>query len=149
MNLNFTFVSLLLTACATPHYPDSPVQGPTDFQPLAPATLAGTSWKVVSVNGHAAFAGGTIRFRDQAFEAHFGCNWITGAYRQDANAFRPSNTNSTEQACVLEPSPPVPVMTYEAWGFAILSQDARVERAGPNVVELNNGRGSIRLEPLP
>ena len=122
-------------------------RGSIVLRPMAAIALAGTSWRVINVNSQPAPADGAIRFRDRTADAFFGCNWGTIAYSQEGNILRPSSVTRTDAGCNLEGTPSVPLMTYEKWGFSILSQDVQIQRAGPEAIELRNGQGSIRLAP--
>jgi heat shock protein HslJ len=55
-------------------------RGWIDLRRLPPVSLAGTNWRVLSVNGQPAPAGGTISLGERGLEAYFGCNSITGTY---------------------------------------------------------------------
>jgi heat shock protein HslJ len=62
------------------------VSPPASLPPGAISTLAGTSWIVVSVNGHSPVAGAaspTLAFDAGTIKGFFGCNQGGGRYRLD------------------------------------------------------------------
>jgi heat shock protein HslJ len=107
--------------------------------------LAGTRWRVVSINGHP--GGGTIFFSPNDFQANFGCNDISGNYRQDGDLFRHSMTRMTEKGCERVPPGPVPLVTYEQWGGNVLTGGGTtISAAGEGRLRLQNAQGVILLE---
>jgi heat shock protein HslJ len=72
-------------------------------RPGVPATIAGTSWRVVSVGGRAPVAGSvpTITFEGARVTGDSGCNFFGGSYQYDAGSGRISfeNLGMTARAC--------------------------------------------------
>ncbi|MDX6573559.1 MAG: putative lipoprotein [Gaiellales bacterium] len=68
-----------------------------------PATLAGTAWRVVSVEGRTPVAGGapTIAFDASKVSGSSGCNFFSGAYRYDgaSGEIGFDNLGMTARAC--------------------------------------------------
>ena len=126
-------LSLALCACAAP--PPPPV-----------ADLAGTSWRVVSVNGRATPAQGDYSMRFETggrVGARFGCNSMGGNYRMVGGTLVVSNLASTLMGC------PEPAMTFESQGGAILGQPMQIAFTSNERMSLSNAAGSIALDPIP
>ena len=117
--------------------------------PLAPsptAQLAGTSWRVVAVNGQATPASGDYAMRFDAgggVGARFGCNAMGGQYRLAGNQLAVSNLTSTLMGC------PGPAATLERQGAAVLGQPMRIGLTSNGQMSLTNSVGSIALDPMP
>jgi heat shock protein HslJ len=117
-------------------------RGSIELRPLAPVRLAGMKWTVPDVNGNAPPAGAAIEFEEQEFEGYFGCNWIGGVYRQEANIFSLGISRDTERGC------DDGIMAFEEQGFFVMrGGDALIERVRPRVIRLSNRRGWLLLEP--
>jgi heat shock protein HslJ len=73
-------------------------------RPGVPATIAGTSWRVVSVGGRTPVAGGvpTVTFEVARVTGSGGCNSFGGSYRYDAGSGRITfeNVAMTAMGCV-------------------------------------------------
>jgi heat shock protein HslJ len=109
---------------------------------LAPHTLAGTSWRVVAVNGAATPTAGdySMRFGSASrFGARFGCNHMGGEYRLTGDTLTAHNIASTLMGC------PEPAATFESQGSAILQQPMRVSFASKERMSLSNDVGTIAL----
>jgi heat shock protein HslJ len=123
-------------------------RGSIELKPLAPRALAGTSWRVVQVNEVAPPDPGqsAVRFGRGEFEAMFGCNSMRGGYRQEGAVLRTLSAAVTERGCELVGHNGVPVLTYEQWGFKILSSGPRVMRVRSDAIRLISPQGSMVLE---
>lgn len=123
-------------------------RGTLGLRPIPPPQLAGSEWTVTSLNGKPPPRAGaaSIRFGTDEYVATFGCNRISGAYRQEGRIFRTQMSRQTERGCVNPDGTDSPAMAYEAIGFAIISRDPRVERVRSNAIELVSELGVIRLE---
>jgi heat shock protein HslJ len=108
--------------------------------------LAGTHWRVVSVNGQP--GGGRIFFSPSDYHGSFGCNAISGEYRQEGDRFLPSVSRMTEKGCLGPAAPgPVPLITYEQWGANVLwGGGVTISAAGEGRIRLQNPKGVILLE---
>ena len=114
-------------------------------------TFGGTRWQVTAINGHATPRSGSfhIKFSRGSFSAQMGCNTASGAYRVEGDFLRPGIGRRTEKACDALYATEFPLMTYERWGFAVLSKPMRMSwRSGRELI-LSNVAGSIELERLP
>ena len=123
----------LLAACAAP--PPPPI-----------ADLAGTNWRVVSVNGRATPAQGDYSMRFESggrVGARFGCNSMGGDYRMVGGTLIVSNLASTLMGC------PDPAMSFEGQGGAILGQPMQVAFTSNERMYLSNAAGAITLDPMP
>ena len=108
------------------------------------ADLAGTSWRVVSVNGRQTPAQGDYSMRFEAngrFGARFGCNSMGGGYRMVGGTLTVSNVASTLMGC------PEPAGSFESQGSAILQQPMQVAFTSNERMGLSNAAGSIALDP--
>ena len=108
---------------------------------IAPATLANTSWSVVSVNGKPVPAGGDyyVQFSDNRLSAKFGCNGMGGAYRLNGDHLSVANLEQTLIGC------PEPAATFEREGSTLLRSNVRVERIGGERMRLVSEAGTIEL----
>ncbi|MDQ3470888.1 MAG: META domain-containing protein [Pseudomonadota bacterium] len=114
--------------------------------PGAPLTeLAGTSWRVVHVNGRPTPATGdySMNFESDRIGARFGCNGMGGRYRLAVDVLTVSDLAQTLMGC------PEPANTFESQGAAVLGQPARIAFASDERMFLSNAAGSIVLEPIP
>lgn len=115
--------------------------------PLAPlANLAGTNWRVVTVNGQATPAQGDYSMsfdRSGGVGARFGCNSMGGKYRMAGGTLVVRDLASTLMGC------PEPAMTFESQGSAVLQQPMQVAFSSNDRMYLSNAAGSITLDPLP
>ncbi len=112
----------------------------------APLTeLAGTSWRVVQVNGRPTPATGdySMQFRSGEVGAKFGCNGMGGRYRLAVDVLTVSDLAQTLMGC------PEPANTFESQGAAVLGQPARIAFASDERMFLSNAAGSIVLQPVP
>ena len=108
------------------------------------ADLAGTDWRVISVNGRQTpSAEYSMRFgADGAFGAKFGCNTMGGNYRLVGATLIVSNLTQTLMGC------PEPAATFESQGSAILSQPMQVAFTSNERMTLSNPAGTIALDPM-
>ena len=108
---------------------------------IAPSTIAGTSWTVVSVNGKAVPGGGDyfVRFGDKTLSAKFGCNSMGGEYSLNGDHLSVRDLQSTLMGC------PEPAATLEREGSALLRSNVRVERIGGERMRLVSEAGTIEL----
>lgn len=125
--------ALALVACAAS--PPPPI-----------ADLAGTGWRVVSVNGRETPAQGdySMRFeRDGRMGARFGCNLMGGRYRMVGGTLTVGDLAQTLMGC------PEPAATFETQGASVLRQPMQVAFTSNERVYLSNEAGSIALDPAP
>lgn len=116
--------------------------------PVAPPgpTLAGTSWRVVAINGQPTPAVGNYSMNFEAggqVGARFGCNSMGGRYRQTGSTLIVSDMATTLMGC------PEPQGTHERLGSAVLGQPMAVSFAGPGQMTLANSAGTLALNRLP
>ena len=116
-------------------------------------TLAGTSWHVAAVNGRQTPGNGpfAVHFQERLFDGRFGCNSAHGSYRVESFTLVPAGVATTEMACddASDGPHPIPLMTWERWGFAVVSRPMRMAWKSGNRLTLANSAGSIELERLP
>ncbi|MBA2771004.1 MAG: META domain-containing protein [Sphingomonas sp.] len=111
--------------------------------------LAGTQWRVLSINDvPPARAGiGSMRFTVSEYRATFGCNDINGGYRLEGVRFLPSLSRMTERGCELVPPTALSVMTYEDWGVNILwGGGVTVTHLKNDQLRFENAKGVILLQ---
>ena len=108
---------------------------------VAPASLAGTNWRVVSVNGRTppATAEYYMQFEQSRVGAKFGCNGMGGSYVQTGNVVRASDVSQTLMGC------PEPSASFEREGSAILNQPMTMSWSGGDLLTLSNAAGRIEL----
>ena len=107
---------------------------------IAAATLAGTSWSVVSVNGKAPLGGENyVRFSETILNAKFGCNMMSGPYRLNGDHLALGGLTQTEMLC------PEPAMAFEREAGALLRSNIRIERIGGERLRLVSEAGTIEL----
>jgi heat shock protein HslJ len=110
--------------------------------PIAAAGLAGTDWRVASINARPTPATGQYFMRFEPNErvgARFGCNSIGGSYLQRGGTVSLRNLAVTRMACG------EPAMTLENIGLGILSQPLIATWHGSDGVTLSNANGRIEL----
>lgn len=109
-------------------------------EPLAPGTLAGTSWTVESVNGQPVPGGPAnfVRFTENRLSARFGCNTLNGRFAQSDITLSTGALAATRMAC--------PDMTAERTATRILAQPVTIVWASGERLTLGNGNGSIVLK---
>lgn len=122
-------LSMAVMACA-PTVPPGPVGG----------SVAGTSWRVVAVNGRQTPRTGEfyMNFEQARFGAKFGCNGMGADYVQRGNVIDAGPVVGTQMAC--------PDMSYETQAHVILEQDMIATWNGPGALRLVNRGGSIDLK---
>ena len=108
---------------------------------IAPNTLAGTSWSVVSVNGRPVTGGGDyyVRFSDKTLSAKFGCNAMGGGYSVNGDHLSVGNLEQTLMGC------PEPAATFEREASALLRSNVRVEKVSGERMRLVSEAGTIEL----
>ncbi len=108
---------------------------------ISPASLAGTSWSVVAVNGRRTPGGADyfLNFGEGGLSAKFGCNSIGGAYRQNGDHVTAPQLQQTLIGC------PEPVASFERDGTAVLRSNMRLERISGERARLVSEAGSIDL----
>jgi heat shock protein HslJ len=117
-------------------------------RPGVPATIAGTSWRVVSVGGRAPVAGGvpTVAFEVARVIGSGGCNTFGGSYRYDADSGQITfeNLGMTAMGCFDGRRNEFETAFSEALVQVVLvSIDAR------GLLTLRGPGGAIVLEPDP
>ena len=108
---------------------------------IATATLGGTSWSVVSVNGRSAPSGADyfIQFSDKTLSAKFGCNSMGGSYRLNGDHLSVGDLQQTLMGC------PEPSATFEREASVLLRGNVRVEKIGGERLRLVSEAGTIEL----
>lgn len=109
---------------------------------IAPNTLAGTSWSVVSVNGRPVRGGGDyyVQFSDKTLSAKFGCNAMGGAYSINGDHLSVDKLEQTLMGC------PEPAATFESEASALLRSNVRVEKIDGSRLRLVSEAGTIELK---
>jgi heat shock protein HslJ len=112
---------------------------------LPPATLAGTSWRIESINGHAV-PGNSDRYR-MAFEANrltgrAGCNRFSGPYSVDSDGFQAGPLMMTRMAC------PGPAMAHERGVAELLRGRVRLSHPDGETLVMRVSAREIRLKRL-
>lgn len=109
---------------------------------IAPNTLAGTNWAVVSVNGRPVPASGDyfVQFAEGRLSAKFGCNGMSGAYQLNGDHLRVGNLEQTLIGC------PEPAATFEREASSLLRSNVRVEKIGGERLRLVSEAGTIELK---
>lgn len=106
---------------------------------VAPASLAGTNWRVAAVNGRPTPAGGPffMQFEGARMSAKLGCNGLGADYEQSANVLDLGPVMGTKMAC--------PDMSFEIQGGTILGQPMTMNWSGGDRLTLSNAAGRIEL----
>ncbi|GAA4006886.1 META domain-containing protein [Sphingomonas humi] len=102
-------------------------------------SIAGTSWLVDSVNGRTV-AGGEryfVRFTNDAMQAKFGCNSISGSARQEGAQLVTGGLAMTRMAC--------PDMRDETEAGRILQSPAQLSWGPDGRLSIDNAAGRIVL----
>ena len=96
-------------------------------------SVAGTSWRVVAVNGRPTPPTDNfyMNFEAERFGAKFGCNGMGGNYQQDGDSILPGPVIGTKIAC--------PDMSFEIAAGQVLSQPLRLIWTGPGDLRLSSG----------
>ena len=120
-----------------PAYGQQGYGAPGEPQGMPIASLTGTNWRVLAINGTRTPASNFyMNFMPDQLGAKFGCNSLSATYTQSGNGVRFGPVAATRMAC--------PDMTFEQQGSQILAQPVTVSGFG-NRVTLSNARGSIDL----
>jgi len=100
---------------------------------VAPASLAGTNWRVAAVNGRPTPPGDQyfMNFEADRFGSKFGCNRMGGGYRQDGNLLIPRPIMGTKMAC--------PDMSFEDAAGVVLSQPLTMLWQDGDRLQLSSG----------
>ncbi len=108
-------------------------------EPLAPGSLANTSWTVDSVNGQAVPAGASnfMRFTEDRLSGRFGCNTVNGRYVVTGETLSAGAIGGTRVTC--------PDMTAEQNATRILAQPITLDWTNGERLTLRNAQGSIVL----
>ena len=108
---------------------------------VAPASLAGTNWRVAAVNGRATPTQGEyfVNFQADRVGAKFGCNSMGGRYEQSANTLVVADMAQTLMGC------PEPQGTLEREGSAVMSRPMTMSWSGGDRLTLSNPAGRIEL----
>ena len=109
---------------------------------IAPNTLAGSNWTVVSVNGKAPPTQSDyhVRFAAKDISAKFGCNSMGGLYSLNGDHLAVRNLAQTAMGC------PEPSATFEREAGVLLRSNIRVERIGGERMRLVSEAGTIELK---
>lgn len=110
---------------------------------LAPATLANTSWEMVSINGRAVPGGERYRveFGTDRISGKAGCNSFGGAYRVGRDGFQAGPLAMTRMAC------PGPAMEHEQAFARLLAGRVRLLYPQGDLV-MRGTAGEVRLRRL-
>lgn len=84
--LRYAVIALALAAIAWPAAPSK-----------APATLAGSEWRVIEIDG--AKAAGTLRFTQTSIRGKAPCNSFFGAFRENERGIEIGGINVTRMLC--------------------------------------------------
>ena len=106
---------------------------------MMPATLEGSSWSVESVNGRPNPGGERyfVRFSEGRIAARFGCNNMSGSYRQEGMRLVPGGLIATRMACA--------DMRDETEAGKVLAEPAELSWSAGDRLTLRNAGGSIVL----
>ncbi len=102
--------------------------------------LAGSSWRVIAVNGQQTPTTGdySLSFDALRMTGRLGCNGFGGGYIQSGTQLDPRAISATRMACA------EPAMSFERDGLAVLSRTSTISWNG-NVLSLSNGAGRVDL----
>lgn len=108
---------------------------------VAPASLDGTRWTVVAINGRPVPVGADyfLAFARGTLSARFGCNSIGGPYSQNGDHLSAGDLEQTLIGC------PEPAAQFEQQGSAVLTSNMRAEFIGGQRMRLVSEAGSIEL----
>ena len=125
-------VAALAACSALP--PAGPEPGPF------PASVAGTSWRVVAVNGRPAPPRPDLFFMNftaTSLASKFGCNGMGADYVQRGTIIDAGPVMATRMAC--------PDMSYEIEAGAVLEPPMVANWTGPSALRLSSPGGTIDL----
>jgi uncharacterized membrane protein len=107
---------------------------------LAPATLAGTNWRIVRIDGDAVSGDAyVLRFEGERLNGRAGCNSFGGPYRIEGDTLTAGPLMATMMAC------PGARMTHERNAMHVLEGPARIAHPDGDTMVLSGGGGEIRL----
>ncbi len=107
---------------------------------LAPATLAGTHWSIVAIDGEAVSGEAyRLQFDAERLSGQAGCNRFSGGYAVSGNRLTSGPIMATRMAC------PEPRMRHERRVLQVLSGPVTVGYADGGTLLLNGNGGTIRL----
>jgi heat shock protein HslJ len=110
--------------------------------PITPASVANTNWRVTAINGRPTPTTGEyyVRFEgDERVAARFGCNSAGGRYLQRGGTIALRNLAVTRMACA------EPAMSLENQALGILSQPVIASWTASDRLTLSNVSGRIDL----
>jgi heat shock protein HslJ len=132
---------LVAAACTSAPSPDV-------VPDVVPATLAGSTWRLVTVDGREPVRGRepTVEFSVDRVQGSGGCNDFGGTYRLAAGEIRIGQLQATAMGC-----PEAPVMEIEAAFMQALAGGTRasVDEAGRLVIESPGHRVVLDQNPAP
>jgi heat shock protein HslJ len=105
-----------------------------------PATVAGTSWRVVAVNGRPAPPRPDLFFMNfsaRSLSSKFGCNGMGADYVQRGAIIHAGPVIGTKMAC--------PDMSYEIQASGVLGHAMAATWNGPSSLRLSSRGGTIEL----
>ncbi|MCS6987187.1 MAG: META domain-containing protein [Sphingomonadaceae bacterium] len=142
------FAALLLAACGMTDRPTPPA-APAPAVGGTPAVLAGTSWRVIEVEGRPA-AGPTMGFRDGRIFGSTGCNRYTGGTTAEAEMDGQSGRLATPPLATTRMACPEPAMAVERAFLEALERADRWRLTAEGELELAaGGQVVIRAQPAP
>jgi len=108
---------------------------------LAPATLAGTSWRIVAINDADVSRQDRyeIQFEANRLSGRAGCNSFSGPYRVSSDGFQAGPLTMTRMAC------PGPRMQHEQAATQILRGRVRLFYPDGDTLLMRGEAGTIRL----
>jgi heat shock protein HslJ/uncharacterized membrane protein len=108
---------------------------------LPPATLAGTSWRIVDIAGAdvSRADGYRIDFEAERLNGRAGCNSLSGPYRVGRDGFQAGPLTMTRMAC------PAPRMAHEQTAARILRERVRLFYPDGETLLMRSAAGTMRL----
>ena len=108
---------------------------------LPPADLAGSSWRIVAIDGEAVPGGAAyfLNFEQGRLGGKAGCNGFGGPYGTSGRTLVPGPIAATRMAC------PGPAMDHERSALAILQGPVQLDYRDGDTLILRGGAGTITL----
>ena len=108
---------------------------------LPPADLAGSSWRIVAIDGEAVPGGPAyvLNFEQGRLGGKAGCNGFGGPYEISGRTLVPGPIAATRMAC------PGPAMEHERRALAILQGPIQLDYRGGDTLILRGGAGTVTL----